>query len=76
MKSFTFKGTAARRRREALGLRATQVAEQVGVTASHIRGLETGRQQPAPDTYLRICKALAIDPDELREEREPAEGVA
>ena len=72
MRAFIFKGAAARERREELGLRAEDVAQAAGISRGHLLALERGQYEPSPPTYMRICKALDVDPDHLRERRAAA----
>lgn len=76
MKDYSFRGVAARERRERLGLSSRDVAAIVGVTQAHVLHLESGRCEPSTPLFFRVCAALDIDPDELREEREPGKGAA
>ncbi|MDG9703731.1 helix-turn-helix transcriptional regulator [Streptomyces sp. DH37] len=69
MRSFIFKGAAARERREELGLRAEEVAEAAGISRGHLLALERGQYEPSAPTYMRICEALKAQPEDLRERR-------
>jgi SOS-response transcriptional repressor LexA len=44
-----------------------QLADEVGVRQSSIVHFEYGRRNPDPDTFLRLCRALRIAPEELAE---------
>lgn len=73
MRSWKFKGLQARRRREELGLTAREIAAAVGVSESAICAFErsTDSRQPRSTVYIRLCQALDVDPDALREPHEP-----
>lgn len=66
-----FRGLQARRRREELGLTAAQVASIVGVSESAVCAYERSVRQPRGSVYSRLCQALDLSLDELREPREP-----
>ncbi|MFE6304964.1 helix-turn-helix domain-containing protein [Nocardiopsis sp. NPDC057823] len=68
MKTYRFLGAKARRRREEIGLTTRQVATMIGVTAGHVRNLETGNSDISPPTYKLLCGALHVEMDALREE--------
>lgn len=71
MKSYIFRGLQARRRREELGLTAAEVALVVGVSESAVCAYERSARQPRGSVYSRLCQALELSPEELREPREP-----
>lgn len=66
-----FRGLQARRRREELGLTAAQVASVVGVSESAVCAFERSARQPRGSVYSRLCQALDLNLDVLREPREP-----
>jgi transcriptional regulator with XRE-family HTH domain len=71
VKTYRFKGLQARRRREELGLSAREIASVVDVSESVVCAYERGARQPGGAVYIRLCQALQVDSDELREPREP-----
>lgn len=70
VKTYKFRGLQARRRREELGLSARAVGSLVGVSESAVCAFERASRQPRYDTYLKLCSALQVLPDDLREPRE------
>lgn len=71
--TFEVNGTAIRTRRMRAGIEVTQLAAQVGITASYLRKLETGaRRRMRPGNYVRLRTALhATDKDLLAPTEEP-----
>lgn len=65
MKSAVFNGEEARRRLYLRGMRANQLAQAVGVSEASISSYLTGQRRPSAPVFLRICKALEAEPDEL-----------
>ncbi len=58
-------GRRLRMRRDALGMRAQDVASLAGITASQLSRIEHGRQRPTWDTVERLYWVMGIT---LREE--------
>jgi transcriptional regulator with XRE-family HTH domain len=52
--------------RQRAGLSQEQLAVKVGVTASTIYKLESGRSKPSYDTLLRLSKALGVEISEIQ----------
>ena len=67
MKTYMFKGLQARRRREELGLSAQQVGQLVGVSESSVCAYERASRQPRYQTYVKLCAALEVSSDSLRD---------
>jgi transcriptional regulator with XRE-family HTH domain len=65
MKSALFNGDEARRRLYLRGMRGQQLAEAVGVSNASISSYLTGKRRPSAPVFLRICKVLEAEPDEL-----------
>lgn len=65
MKSAVFNADEARRRLYLRGMRGHQLAEAVGVSSASISSYLTGKRKPSAPVFLRICKALDAEPDEL-----------
>lgn len=76
VKTYRFKGLQARRRREELGLTAREVAAGVGVSESAVCAYERANRQPRGAIYIRLCQTLQVEPDDLREPREPGAEMA
>lgn len=58
-------GAPLRAARERLGLSLRELARRVGVTASHISLIETGKSKPSVETLYRIAGELRLSIDEL-----------
>ena len=58
-------GNTIRRRREAFGYTQRDLARLVGVQASHIAYLETGRRLPSLGLLVRLAKELNVRPGRL-----------
>jgi transcriptional regulator with XRE-family HTH domain len=58
-------GEFLRTRREALGLTQRVLAEKLGVEASHVAFIESGRRKPSLKLVARIADTLGLDPQEL-----------
>ena len=58
-------GNTIRIRREAFGYTQRDLARLVGVQASHIAYLETGRRLPSLGLLVRLAKELNVRPGRL-----------
>jgi transcriptional regulator with XRE-family HTH domain len=58
-------GETVRSRREALGLTQRSLAEKLGVEASHIAFIESGRRKPSLKLIGRFADVLGIDRQKL-----------
>lgn len=65
MKSAVFNGDEARRRLYLRGMRGHQLAAEVGVSNASISSYLTGKRRPSAPVFIRICKVLDVEPDEL-----------
>jgi transcriptional regulator with XRE-family HTH domain len=66
MKRTTTKlGELLRARRAALGLTQRSLAQKLGVQASHVAFIESGRRKPSLKLAARIAETLGLDPQEL-----------
>lgn len=54
-------GPALKLVRSRTGIRTTDLAEQVGVLPQTISNIESGRKNPSPALWARICASLNID---------------
>jgi transcriptional regulator with XRE-family HTH domain len=54
------------RRREEIGLTRTDLAYLVGVSYSHLSGMESGRVPPTDDGVQRLALFLGTSPGELQ----------
>jgi transcriptional regulator with XRE-family HTH domain len=52
-------------RRKEIGMTQEQLAERICVSNNHISAIETARDKPGMDTFLRLCEYLKTTPDYL-----------
>ena len=65
MKIINQVGETVRSRRESLGLSQRSLAEKLGVEASHIAFIESGRRKPSLKLIARLADVLGIDRQRL-----------
>ena len=65
MKIINQVGETVRSRRESLGLTQRSLAEKLGVEASHIAFIESGRRKPSLKLIARLADVLGIDRQRL-----------
>lgn len=53
------------KRRSGVGMFRTELARRAGISATHVRYLETGKSLPSLATAKRIAEALHCDVDDL-----------
>ena len=58
-------GRVLKWQRQALNLTQRALAHRLGVKASHVAYLESGKRQPSLSLLLRIAKVLRLDPADL-----------
>lgn len=58
-----------RSRRQELGLTQEFVAREAGMNVTQYNGYERGRSSPAPDTIIRLAKALQTDRETLTDRK-------
>jgi transcriptional regulator with XRE-family HTH domain len=58
-------GAAVRKRREALSLRQTELAERAGIRQSTLSDLETGRHTPSDTVRMALARELRMPVGEL-----------
>jgi len=58
-------GNVLKGRREGIGLTQRQLAEKLGVEASHVAFLESGRRKPSLKLVARMADTLGLDRQEL-----------
>ena len=61
-------GKCIQERREALGLNQEQLGEAVDLSTQSISFIETGRNAPSMDSFIRIANALHTTADSLLED--------
>ena len=52
-------------RRRNIGMKQAELAEIVGVRVAQISRWENGFAEPGVTNFLKLCKALAINPNEM-----------
>jgi transcriptional regulator with XRE-family HTH domain len=58
-------GELLKARREGLGLTQRLLAEKLGVEASHVAFIESGRRRPSLRLIAKIADAFGLDPQQL-----------
>lgn len=58
-------GDLLKTRREGLGVTQRQLAQRLGVEASHVAFLESGRRKPSLKLVAKLADALGLDRQEL-----------
>jgi transcriptional regulator with XRE-family HTH domain len=61
-------GEKIKTRRKALGLSQGELAEKVGINATHLSRLETGKYQPSLEVLRKLSEVLAVSADYLLKE--------
>lgn len=57
-------GEEIRARRIGLALGRKEVALEAGISADYLRGIESDRQSPRPQTLRRLAEVLKVDVEE------------
>ena len=57
------KRIAARRR--SLGMTQNKLAEILGISNNHLSSIETGKQSPSFEKFIKLCEALDTTPNHL-----------
>jgi transcriptional regulator with XRE-family HTH domain len=52
-------------RRKNLGMTQNQLAEILDISNNHLSSIETGKQSPSFDKFIKICEALDTTPNHL-----------
>jgi transcriptional regulator with XRE-family HTH domain len=65
MKNINQLGELVKSRREGLGLTQRSLAEKLGVEASHVAFIESGRRKPSLKLVARLADMLALDRQQL-----------
>lgn len=58
-------GNRIRLRRNELKLKQSELAEQIDISTNHMSSIETGKQMPSMDIFIKLCEALRVTPDYL-----------
>jgi transcriptional regulator with XRE-family HTH domain len=56
---------AIKARREAVGLSKNALAQKAGISVQSVSFIESAVNSPSISTFLRICAALEVSPDNL-----------
>ena len=56
-------GNRIKRRRKSCGFRQQDLAEQVGISLTHMSSIENGKQHPSVYVLLTLCEKLNTTPD-------------
>ena len=65
MKNLNQFGDTVRRQRDALGLTQRSLAQKLGVEASHVAFIESGRRKPSLKLLARFADILGLDRQDL-----------
>lgn len=62
---FTEMGNRIKSRRKTLQIRQAELAEALGISNNHMSSIETAKERPSMDIFIRICEELKVTPDYL-----------
>lgn len=58
-------GNRIRLRRKELKIKQSELAELIDISTNHMSSIETGKQKPSMDIFLKLCDVLRVTPDYL-----------
>lgn len=58
-------GNRIKIRRKELKIKQSKLAEMIDISNNHISSIETGKQKPSMDIFIKLCDALKVTPDYL-----------
>ena len=58
-------GNRIKLRRKELKIKQNELAELLDISNNHMSSIETGKQKPSMDTFIKICEKLQVTPDYL-----------
>lgn len=58
-------GSRIRLRRKELLLKQTTLAEILEISNNHMSSIESGKQKPSLDIFIKLCDSLRVTPDYL-----------
>lgn len=58
-------GKRIKLRRKELKIKQSELAEILEISNNHMSSIETGKQKPSLDTFIKICNHLNVSPDYL-----------
>ena len=56
-------GNRIKLRRKELKIKQNELAELLDISNNHMSSIETGKQKPSMDTFIKICEKLQVTPD-------------
>jgi len=56
-------GNRIRARRKSCNIKQSELAEKIGISLSHMSGIENGRQHPSIYVLIRLSEILGVTPD-------------
>lgn len=58
-------GNRIKIRRKELKLKQSELAENLDISNNHMSSIETGKQKPSMDIFIKLCDELKVTPDYL-----------
>lgn len=58
-------GNRIRLRRKELKMKQSELAELIDISTNHMSSIETGKQKPSMDIFIKLCEVLRVTPDYL-----------
>ena len=58
-------GNRIRLRRKELKMKQSELAEFLDISTNHMSSIETGKQKPSMDIFIKLCEVLRVTPDYL-----------
>ena len=58
-------GNRIRLRRKELKMKQSELAEFLDISTNHMSSIETGKQKPSMDIFIKLCEILRVTPDYL-----------
>lgn len=58
-------GNRIKSRRKELRIKQAELAEILGISNNHMSSIETAKEKPSMEIFIRICEELKVTPDYL-----------
>lgn len=58
-------GNRIRLHRKELRMKQSELAELIDISTNHMSSIETGKQKPSMDIFIKLCDVLRVTPDYL-----------
>lgn len=58
-------GNRIKSRRKELRIKQAELAEILGISNNHMSSIETAKERPSMEIFIRICEELKVTPDYL-----------